>query len=112
MHELSHFLQCQCNIRIIKTKTHEKNTSKLKDIFGADLDQCLSYFSDNEFITSLNDLLMGLQEVKYKFYKDLNEIEFLMKIKSYLKDVFNTKSFEHDLFYKYIKINSGNYYPH
>lgn len=109
-HEISHFLQTHCNIKIIKSKILEKETSKLNNIFGAEIDKCLSYFSQNEFIPSLDDLLLSLKKVKNKFYSKLTALEFLMEIKSYLKTVYQTKNINHEFFYKFGEVNSYDYY--
>lgn len=110
-HEISHLIQLTCNIRLIKNEISKKNINKLTPILGAELNQCLEYFSEKEFIPTLNDLLVGLQNVKNKFYRHLSGIEFIFTIKNYLKKIYILKKKENTLFFQYLNVNDNNYYP-
>ncbi len=110
-HELSHFIQNICNIRLVKNTINNKNINNLHNILGTDLNQCLEYFSEKEFATSLNDLLIGLKNVKEKYYNKLNNINFILLIKNYLKEAFLTKNIYLEFFEQYIDSNNSNYYP-
>ncbi len=92
-HELSHFIQKICNIRITSSAVlnKEENNSnnrfnKLKNL-GISYNDLKYYFSEKEYSTHVDELIDGLWKTYLKFYKDefSNILFFLAMIRNEIK---------------------------
>lgn len=119
-HELSHFIQTTCNIRI--AKDFEFDNNKIKYIQTSDrfkrleelnvtYDQLNYYFSGKEFLPHIDDLIIGLWKTYLKFYKEKfpDILSFIYYIIDIIKDKGNFKDSE--LCFNYSLTNGNNIAP-
>lgn len=103
-HALIHFLQTECGIEIIQ----EIDDTRQEDFPSFNLKEVVDYFSDDEFIQHMQDILDDISRCKEKFYNEMNPVDFwiLMLNMSCCK---TWKEFlENDLFMKMLEANSGD----
>lgn len=119
-HELSHFIQTICNIRI--TKNFEFDNNKIKYVQTSDrfkrleqlnitYDQLNYYFSSNEFLPHIDDLIIGLWKTYLKFYKERfpDILSFIYHIIDNIKDKGNFR--DSKLCFNYSLANGNNIAP-
>lgn len=110
-HELSHFIQANGNIRIVKEISLDeiKQKNVLKNIFQTDYDQVISYFSNKEFIPHVDDLIHMLHETKQQYYFNISNFEFLEKLNEFLHVKNRDEMIQHEFFQNFNKANNNNY---
>lgn len=116
-HELSHFIQKICNIRITastefnKEKINNSEKNKILRSLNLTYDNLVYYFNQNEFSTHIDDLINGLWKTYFKFYK--NEIKSINQFFYMISDEFRKKeNFKNSIFLqKYSLSNESNVAP-
>ena len=116
-HELSHFIQKICNIRITSSTifNKEENNSnnrfnKLKNL-GISYEDLKYYFSEKEYSTHVDELINGLWKTYLKFYKNefSNILFFLVMVRNEIK---NEKDFSKSILLKhYAEANNNDISP-
>ena len=116
-HELSHYIQKTCNIRIVKDFKFDENKIKSSNKFRR-LDELKVsykdlnyYFLSDDFFTYIDDLIMGLWKTYLKFYKEKfsDILSFIYYITDIIQDKGNFRNSE--LCSNYSLINGGNVAP-
>ena len=119
-HELSHYIQQTCTIRITKNFKFDENKlennerfKKLKSL-GITFNDLNYYFSDKEFDVHVDELIIGLWKTYIKYYKDeydqyVNCFYFLSMI---INEIMNNNDFIHSKFaMNYMLANKNNLAP-
>lgn len=116
-HELSHFIQTICNIRIVKDFKFDKDAleknerfKKLKEI-DVTLEKLNYYYSNTEFSTHVDDLAVGLFKTFLSFYKD--KFEFISDYMAMIRyEIITNKDFINSkITIDYKRANNGDIAP-
>lgn len=100
-HELSHYIQQICKIRILTNiKTDFKSDSNL-----VSLSDLIYYFSDVEFAVHVDQLTISLFNTYLNFYKDKNIVVYLFDV---VVNSLKSNNIEHEQFFQNYLISNNN----
>lgn len=108
-HEVSHFLQMLCGIRIIQDISPEdlKNRDLLKTEFGSSYNEVIDYFSKMEFAPHVDDIVSDLKSLRENFYRSIDGADFELLVLEFLKSRTKEEVFHSELFNNFKKMKNG-----
>ena len=111
-HELSHFIQMVCNIRITLStefKSEINLQNQVLDELNIDLNKLIYYFDSKEFTTHVDELVQGLYLTYITYYNNKHIVLYFLD--DVLQSVKNKNVKQSTFFQRYIEINNGDYAP-